>query len=98
VTILCPTPGASTNDPKVLVAVSLNQNLRKMPPEDLVLEINGRDVTGKASITPEILTYTDNDLTPGDYYISLSLKQSKTRRWNCCKLVFLFKTRKMTRK
>jgi len=77
--ILSPSPGSQVSGRELLVAIALNQSVRKMTPDNLILELNGTDITRRATIMPELITFVLKDIKPGNTSISLSIQQGKTR-------------------
>ncbi|MDP8228955.1 MAG: hypothetical protein P9M15_05830 [Candidatus Electryoneaceae bacterium] len=71
VTVLSPTPGARLSGDEVLIALMLSQHVREMDPANLRLEFNGIDVTDRAEVTPELITFIVKKLRPGEHRIAL---------------------------
>jgi len=69
--IISPEPGIRVNEEDVLIALSLQQHIREMNPDSLLLELNGVDVTRSAFISKEIISFAAKRLRSGIHRIAL---------------------------
>lgn len=81
VNILSPNPGASIESDEVIIALTFQQQEKKLNLNELRLELNGVDLTKRAIISDEILTLVINHLRPGNHRVTLyQLKDKKKKR------------------
>ncbi len=69
--IISPEQGKSIMGSEVLVALAFNNALGQIDPQRIVLHVDGKDRTGEAMISAEVLTAVISDMTPGRHRIDL---------------------------
>ncbi|NQU05613.1 MAG: hypothetical protein HQ568_05930, partial [Calditrichaeota bacterium] len=77
--ILSPEPASLLSEDRVLIAVSLMQQIRSIDPSKLAIVFDGIDVTRRASISEDMVTLVIEDVKPGEHHIAFYLKDRKKR-------------------
>ncbi|MFH0765092.1 MAG: hypothetical protein V2A61_01590, partial [Calditrichota bacterium] len=96
IVILSPEPGSRQLGSQTLVAVSFLQGVRNINPRDILIDIDGENVTRQAVIYDELLTLTLKDLKPGRHYITINLikagKKEKLAGWGFAQITETYKS------
>lgn len=74
--VLSPDPGTKLTDGNVLIAFSINQNIRKIDPENLIIKLDGKNLTQRATLSQEVVALTITGVKPGVHYVRVDLKES----------------------
>ncbi len=80
VLILSPLPEETIRDTDLFIAVSFNPSVFAVNPEDVVLRLNGKDITKKAVTTEYLLMATLERVPNGRHRVDLLLKTGKQER------------------
>jgi len=79
VTVLSPEPGARIYEEQLLIAVSIDQSVRRLNPKALRIELDGEDLTPKASVSEDMVSVVVEKVGYGKHNAALYLV-SKERR------------------
>lgn len=84
--ILSPEQGSVVTEDRILIAVSIMQHIRTINQSNLIIAVNGTDLTSQASISEDMATLVVEDVKPGEHHIAFYLKekgkQEKLTGWS----------------
>lgn len=73
--ILSPDPGETVPQNQFVLAVSFVDPAGTLDPESIQLQVDGTDVTARATVTPQVITWTpETPLPPGRYRANVSAR------------------------
>ncbi|MBD3165754.1 hypothetical protein GF324_04090, partial [bacterium] len=71
VLVISPEPNSFTREEEVLIAVAFTPTDRAIDPNQVKIKVDGKNLTGKATITPEVLTVVAGKLEEGRHRVEI---------------------------
>lgn len=73
--VLSPDPGIKMTDGQVLIAFSINQNIHKINLDNLIIKLDGKNLTNRANMSEGIVALTVTGVVPGIHYVTVDSKE-----------------------
>jgi hypothetical protein len=80
VIIMSPEPGRISDDTELMIAVAFNPQVYPVDPKTVVLRFNGQNITGKATITGDVLVAMVADVKNGGHRVDLLVKDGNQEK------------------
>ncbi len=80
VVIISPEPNVVNEEMELMIAVTFNPTVYEVDPKDVILRLDGKDISGKATITSDILIAMIDDAEPGGHRIDLLVKDGNREK------------------